>query len=281
MVVQDVIALSEFGVMKTRKREVNKDSIVKWLRQYLKDARAKGYVVGLSGGVDSAVVAALAAEAAGKKRTLGVILPCGSSMEDSTLAQEVVEWLGIESKMVGLARTFSIILAPLPKAAVEVVLPKANLRTRLRMTVLYYFANLHGYLVAGTTNKSELSIGYFTKYGDGGVDVLPIGDLYKRQVYELARELGVPQAIIERAPTAGLWPGQTDEEELGMSYEVLDRVLQGDTKGVDRGLVKRVKALRKTAAHKLKTPPVYREEGQCESALLELEGSSDTTSSDD
>ncbi|MHC1587128.1 MAG: NAD(+) synthase, partial [Candidatus Syntropharchaeia archaeon] len=136
-------------------------------------------------------------------------------------------------------------------------LASANVKPRLRMTTLYYFANKMNYLVAGTGNKSELSIGYFTKYGDGGVDILPIGHLLKTEVRELAKKLGIPEKIIKKIPSAGLWEGQTDEGEIGMSYESLDRILSSINSIKEGKEVERVKEMIKKAKHKRKPPEIF------------------------
>jgi NAD+ synthase len=139
----------------------------------------------------------------------------------------------------------------------------ANLKPRLRMICLYYFANKRNYLVVGTGNKSELSIGYFTKYGDGAADILPLGDVLKTEERELAEELKVPAKIIERAPSAGLWEGQTDEAEIGMGYDVLDKIIlaleSGDLSGCDTELVERVKRMMEVSQHKRETIPVFKQ----------------------
>lgn len=231
--------------------------ISRWLKKYAKGAGTKGYVVGLSGGVDSAVVAALCVKAVGKDNVIGAILPCGGSLDDDRLAGDVVDWLGIKSKKVVLGKAYTYLSAQMPIG--ETNMPQMNLKPRLRMTVLYFLANTFNYLVAGTGNRSEREIGYFTKYGDGGCDVLPLGDLYKSQVYELAEELGVPREIIDRPPSAGLWVGQTDEEDIGMTYEELDAVLDGN-QTVHLDSYERVNVMRKAAGHKLNMPPVFESE---------------------
>jgi NAD+ synthase len=141
-------------------------------------------------------------------------------------------------------------------------LAKANLKPRLRMVALYYLANSLDYLVAGTGNKSELMIGYFTKYGDGGCDILPLGDLLKTEVRKLARELEIPDEIIKRAPTAGLWDGQTDEGEIGMSYTDLDRCLRaiemkrlGEVK---EEVLMRTRLLIRNSRHKRNAIPIFK-----------------------
>jgi NAD+ synthase len=140
-------------------------------------------------------------------------------------------------------------------------LATANMKPRLRMIALYYLAQAHNYLVLGSGNKTELMVGYATKYGDGGVDLLPLGDLYKTEVWKLARELGVPDEIVERSPSAGLWPGQTDEGELGITYRELDRVLMaiaaGETAQVPPVTLDKVRRLIANSAHKRAMPPIF------------------------
>jgi len=197
--------------------------IVSWINKEVKKSGAKGIVLGLSGGIDSAVVAALCIKAVGRKNVLGLYLPCESSPQDLKDARLVARVLKLKTNLVELSKVYRIFLSILPGAA---GLAKNNLKPRLRMATLYYFANKLNYLVCGTGNKSELMVGYFTKYGDGGVDMLPIGDLLKSQVRELAKELKLPQRIIDKPPTAGLWEGQTDEGEMGLKYSELDNALR-------------------------------------------------------
>lgn len=196
--------------------------IVSWIRKQLKDSGAKGIVMGLSGGLDSCVVASLVSQAAGKDRVLGLILPCHSHAQDSQDARIVAKGLGIKTKVIDLFKVYDMLIKILPKAG---ELARNNLKPRLRMLTMYYFANKLNYLVCGTGNKSELRAGYFTKYGDGGVDILPIGNLLKKQVKLLAKELSIPEHIISKPPSAGLWPGQTDESEMGITYVELDDIL--------------------------------------------------------
>lgn len=199
-----------------------KTKITSWIKQKVKDSGAKGIVLGLSGGIDSAVVAALAKAAVGKQNLLVLFMPCHSQPQDLKDAELVAHELGLKSKLVDLSAVYNNFLKVLPGA---ISLARGNLKPRLRMSTLYYFANKLDYLVCGTGNKSELMVGYFTKHGDGGVDILPIADLFKRQVRQLARELKIPQGIITKAPTAGLWFGQTDEVEMGITYDELDDIL--------------------------------------------------------
>ncbi len=192
-------------------------------------ADASGVVIGLSGGVDSSVVASLAHDVVD---TRALILPEEhvTPKEDVDDARNVAQMYSVPFKVVPIDplvecfKVFGKDIATWHRGE-KVSSAEANLKARMRMTLSYLVANSEHRLVLGTGNKTELLIGYFTKYGDGGVDVLPIGDLYKTQVFQLARYLGLPQSIISKAPSAGLWVGQTDEDELGLPYEVLDAVL--------------------------------------------------------
>ena len=227
-----------------------------WIKEKVEDAGAEGVVLGLSGGVDSALTAALAREALGD-RVLGLLMPCHSDPTDLEHGRLVADRFGIETEYVDLGPVFDRLMASLPRGNDMAV---ANLKPRLRMATLYYFANSRNYLVAGTGNKSELTTGYSTKYGDGGVDILPLGDLLKAQVRGLARELGVPEEIIAKPPSAGLWPGQTDEEEMGITYDELDRTIwaieKGDTRDCDQATLERVKAMMAASKHKRSPVPI-------------------------
>ena len=165
-------------------------------------------------------------------------LPCSSDPQDEADAGLVVAHFDVPSIVIDLEPAYEAIVLPLQSALASLPpaiagsatagdsrLPLANVRPRLRMTALYFLANSLNYLVVGTGNRSELTVGYFTKHGDGGVDILPIGHLLKSEVQEIARELGVPQPIIDKPPSAGLWVGQTDEAEMGFRYADLERYL--------------------------------------------------------
>lgn len=234
------------------------EKISEWIRQKVKEAGAEGVVVGISGGVDSSVVASLAKRAVGE-RLLGVIMPCHSEPLDEKYAWLVVEKLNIKRERLVLDPVYDRFLELLPSGK---RLTLANLKARLRMATLYFFANNLNYLVVGTGNKSETSIGYFTKYGDGGCDILPLGDLLKTEVKKLARQLGIPEEIINRVPSAGLWGGQTDEEEIGLTYEDLDEIISAIEAGkrslAPQDVVARVKRLIEASQHKRSPVPVFR-----------------------
>lgn len=240
-----------------------KNEIVAWIKKQVKDAGAKGCIFGLSGGLDSSVVGALCREAF-PESVLGLLMPCFSNEEDLLHAHELARSFGIPTKLVNLKSVFNQLYLQVqgkPYFGDEMNLAIANLKPRLRMITLYYHANKMNYLVVGTGNKSEAVMGYCTKYGDAGVDLLPLGGLLKSQVRELAKEMGVPSEIIEKPPSAGLWAGQTDEEEMGITYEELDKVIlaleKNDCSGLDGKLVEKVKQKMQETVHKRCFPPIF------------------------
>ncbi len=248
------LKMIEFDEKIYRSPEVLFKSITIWLRERLSMARAKGGVVGLSGGVDSSVVALLVKEVC-KDNMLGVIMPCHSSPRDIKDAKAFAEEKAIPYVEVDLTPIYDKFVEALsPEEVKPDDLALANIKPRLRMITLYYYAQKNNYLVIGTGNKVELTVGYFTKWGDGGVDLLPIGDLLKGEVYALARYLGVPDYILSKPPSAGLWAGQTDEGEMGITYKELDLYLatgQGSEK-----VKEFVEKAKERNAHKLAPAPV-------------------------
>jgi len=230
------------------------NKLVAWIREQVDSAERQGVVFGLSGGLDSSVVAVLCKRAF-PDNCLAAIMPCYSIETDIEPAQAVALKFQIPVRNVTLDGAFDSLLASLSDgeyAPGTKRLAEANLKPRLRMIALYYLANRLDYLVVGTGNRSEVSMGYFTKYGDGGVDILPLGNLVKSRVRELAVHLGIPDKIIQKPPSAGLWEGQTDEGEMGITYEELDRYL---TTGKAREEIKkRVDAMMAGSAHKRATP---------------------------
>lgn len=234
------------------------DAISQWIKDQVVQAGAQGVVVGLSGGIDSAVVAALAKKSL-HDQVLGLILPCHSASKDAADARLIARHLQLNTKTYDLSPVYDAMIAMLPLADINIV---SNLKPRLRMTVLYYHASLNNYLVAGTGNKSELLVGYFTKHGDGGSDMLPLGDLFKSQVNEIAHALALPKKIITKPPSAGLKVGQTDEEELKITYRQLDHALSSLTgeKGqhIPAEIRSRVETFMKHSEHKRNPIPVFK-----------------------
>ena len=246
--------------------------IADWMKARVAAAGTRGIVVGLSGGIDSAVVVGLAAMAV-PGNVVGVMLPCHSDPRDETDALLAAEHFNVPAIRIDLAAAYDRMLldlrtaiAHLPKDQAPVLVhdevdpksrvPVANLKPRLRMTSLYFVANSMNYLVAGTGNRSELTIGYFTKYGDGGVDMLPIGRLLKSEVRAMAKAMGIPPSIIDKAPSAGLWEGQTDESEMGFSYADLERYLTEGPNAVSPALGLRIERLQRASDHKRALPPM-------------------------
>ena len=200
------------------------EDIVEFIQNKVSEANAKGIVVGLSGGIDSTLVAHLACEAVGKDNVFGIIMPSTTTpTEDKLHGIDIAQGLGIEYKEIGIDTILNEYLSV--SQLDEDRLAIGNLKARIRMSIIYYFANAKNYLACGTGNKSEILIGYFTKYGDGACDLEPIGDLYKTDVFELSEFMNVSKEILEKPPRAGLWNNQTDEDEIGMTYELLDNIL--------------------------------------------------------
>lgn len=249
-----------------RKIQEKIDLTIEWLRQKVEESKTKGIVVGISGGIDSALVSFLIKKAF-PSNSIGVILPCKSNPKDKEDALNVVEASGITHLEIELSEIHSLLFQSVVEQSKEkrlidektnLRLSDANLRARLRMSTIYSIANSLNYLVVGTDNAAEIYTGYFTKYGDGGVDILPIANLRKSEVYDWSRYLGVPQSVLDRPPSAGLWEGQTDEEEMGTTYEMVDKLLMGEEiPSKDRVIIER---LHERSEHKRKmpeAPPIY------------------------
>lgn len=262
------------------------DEIAAWLREHVSAAGARGLVVGLSGGIDSAVVAGLC-QMATPDQVIGVLLPCQTDPQDEADARLVAEHFRLAALRVDLEPACEQLAADLraglarltadhgpsssaprlglsspgvdhatpPTDDLEGRVPSANLKPRLRMSALYFVANSLNCLVAGTSNRCELTIGYFTKHGDGGADLLPIGHLLKSEVRALARDLGVPELIVEKPPSAGLWAGQSDEDDMGFTYADLERYLTRGPDGVAPALALRIERLIRRTDHKRAMPP--------------------------
>lgn len=264
------------------------ERLVKWMRDRVREAGARGVVFGVSGGLDSALVLALAKRAFGRE-CLALINPCHSIQEDVDDALELVRLFDCPYKVVDLSPVYDAMLASFrsaegaPESGCEgsaspasvegsgncgetpdgpvastsgfpIPLAEANLKPRLRMAAWYYYASLLNYLVVGGSNRAELYVGYSTKHGDSGVDIMPLGNLTKGEVREMAAYLGVPKKILEKAPSAGLWRGQTDEEEMGITYRDLDRYLLGQP--VPQDVREKIERRHRNSEHKRRMPPV-------------------------
>lgn len=231
------------------------EKTVAWLREKVDEAHAQGLIVGMSGGIDSSVVAFLIKKAF-PENSLGLIMPIHSQPKDRQDAEELAAAVGIDYRVVDLSDEHTSMMDKVMgqlDGEVSRRSADANLRARLRMSTLYAFGNAKNYLIAGTDNAAETFTGYFTKYGDGGVDLLPITNLTKREVYEWGRLLGVPESILQRPPTAGLWEGQTDEGEMGVTYDAIDDYLEGKpVSDADRSVIE---AMHARTEHKRVLPP--------------------------
>lgn len=238
--------------------------IQEWISDYCKTVNADGIVVGISGGVDSAVTSTLCANALGKNAVIGLGLPCLSNPKDLSDAKLLTSQLGIEFIIFDLSSVYEEILSITANNIESNNLATANLKARLRMVTWYFTAQSKGkYLIGGTGNRTELAIGYFTKYGDGGVDIEPLGGLYKCEVREIAKKLSIPENIISKPPSAGLWEGQTDEGEIGMKYDLIDEILYRidyklDLTDLNEDDVKKVMGMMTSSHHKLVMPPIYK-----------------------
>ncbi len=227
-----------------------------WIAQQVRAAKMNGVVFGLSGGLDSAVVAGLA-KLALPESSIGIILPIHSDPLDREQALLVARAFDLRVLDVDLSAAYETFLGAVsaPFAGGELSrLVLANIKPRLRMAALYFYAGAHSCLVLGTGNLSEYTVGYFTKHGDGGVDLMPLASLVKAQIRELALYLGVPQVILDKPPTAGLWANQTDEAEMGITYAELDQyILTGEA---EPHIKERVDHMAAISAHKKRMPPI-------------------------
>ena len=242
--------------------------IKSFIKSKINEADASGVVIGLSGGLDSAVTTKLCIDTLGTEKIFCLLLSTKATpKEDTEDALEFAKRIGVKYKIINISKIVNSFISNIPGKMRKKDI--GNIHARTRMIVLYYFANKNNYLVVGSGNKTERLMGYFTKYGDGACDIVPLGDLYKIQVRELAKYIKIPEKIISKTPRAGLWKGQTDEKELGIKYEILDKILYGMEKGlkdseigksvgVKISEVKRIKDVVSSTKHKRKMPEIAR-----------------------
>ncbi len=245
--------------------------ITDFIQEYVEESGVKGVVIGVSGGIDSSVALALAVDALGKEHVTALILPDRRTTpkQDVDDALTLAKLFGVKHYLINIDEivdTYSV----LPFFDLEDNIATGNLRARIRMNILYYYANRFSYLVLGTGDRSEILIGYFTKYGDGAVDLLPLACLYKTQVRHIAHWLGIPERIIKKPSSPRLWPGHLAEKELGMKYEDIDLILYGlfdlgltkeelsEVTGISAELIERVITLHRRSRHKRGFPPYPR-----------------------
>lgn len=246
------------------------DQTLQFIREVVQNANASGVVIGLSGGVDSTLTAALCTRALGKRRVLGIMMPTSFTPErDNADALELAEMLGIRVEKVNIDSICDTFVKALRIRTDDsgARIPLANIRARIRMIIPYFYANANNYLVAGTGDRSETLIGYFTKYGDGGADFFPIRHLYKTQIRELAKHLGIPERMADKPSSPQLYPGHKLSDELPLDYDKLDPVLVGlfdygmspvevsEATNVPLDIVMEVTNRYNRAEHKRKSPP--------------------------
>ena len=255
------LRLSEDELDATRKH------LVDFVQRVVDDANAEGAVIGLSGGIDSTTTAAVAVEALGPEGVHGLVMPSDvNTDENMSDAERVAERLGVEYDVIDINPIADAVFDAYPDATDD-RMATGNVRVRLRGVLNYFVANHESRIVLGTGNRSEALTGYFTKYGDQAVDCNPIGNLYKQQVRQLAASFGMPEEIVMKTPSAEMWLGQTDEEEMGLDYDTLDAILALHVDGplskaatvrelgVEPAQVERVVDLYERSAHKRRMPP--------------------------
>lgn len=237
------------------------ESLRGFIRRSVADANADGVVIGLSGGIDSAVVTKICADALGAEKVLNIFMPSRETpAEDYKVTKELSDSWGTDYRVVDIQPAVDSLAAMLLTGK-ETPLERGNISARCRMIVLYNFAKKMNRLVVGTSNQSEIMMGYFTKHGDGACDITLLANMYKTEVRQIARMIGIPESIIAKPPSAGLWEGQTDESEMGIMYEDLDRILYGmedgmsdqeiaSETGIDRAKVSEIRAQVRLMEHK-------------------------------
>ncbi len=249
--------------------------IPKWIKTQLEEAGLEGLVIGASGGIDSSVTIKLANKIF-TKNILCLIMPCGNSSEEENKARYLLENNNIPYKYINFENIFHEFLKSTKNKEINPNLANvdnkknklalANTKARVRMMLLYYYAQINNYMVVGTGNRTELEIGYFTKYGDGGADILPLAGLFKREVINIGKKLKVPERILTQTPSGGLWKSQTDEKEIGLTYDELEfgirKYYNMKTKGFNlcinmdkKVVIEKTKRMIENNKHKTQMPP--------------------------
>ncbi|MEM1538791.1 MAG: NAD+ synthase [Candidatus Bathyarchaeia archaeon] len=241
--------------------------IKRFIKQYVENCGAMGIVLGVSGGIDSCTAAALSALAIGGDKVQGLLLPEKETYnkKDVEDAMRVAEEFRFKTEIIDMTPALEAIQNTIPVFNPKDKLSKGNLKARLRMAYLYYYANRFNLIVCGSSDKSEVMIGYFTKWGDAAADIAPLMDLYKTQVRKLAKHIGIPEDIVNKPSSPSLWPGQMAEDEIGIKYEVLDLILYGlehfmkpeeiaHQLGLEKELVEKVRDRLRRMEHKRRMP---------------------------
>ncbi len=247
------------------------DKICSFIKRKVEKSGADGVIVGVSGGLDSAVTVALCSKAIGAENVYALILPEKETIKEPALkdAREIAAMFAGRVEEIDFTDAYRTLAKAMPDFVDGAKIPNGNLKARMRMCILYYYANKFGLLVAGTGDRSEIELGYFTKFGDGGCDFLPIGDLYKGEVQQLAHFLGVPPQVADKKPSPGLWLGHTAEEELGLPYQVVDELLKAFSAGekaedaagrlkIKKEAALKIKKMAEESGHKRELPEVCR-----------------------
>jgi len=241
-----------------------------FIRTRVSEAGARGIIIGLSGGIDSAVVASIAVRALSPNSVFALFLPSNTTPStDLKDVKSLCSQLELNHKEIDIQGLVDIFAEKIQEEENPSQLEWANIKPRIRQVIQYFFANRLNYLLCGAGNKSEIMIGYFTKFGDGAADILPIGDVYKTHVFQLGKYLNIPEKILTKAPSAGLWKGQTDEAEIGMSYIQLDNILYGlerfqtetevaDYLQISIEEVKKVRSMIYQSEHKRRGPLIFK-----------------------
>ena len=236
-----------------REPEYTASYIQNWVREKIVKSGSNGAILGLSGGIDSSVLAVLLRRELGAKM-LALVIPCHSDPNDLIHAKLLSDKFDIPNHIIDITKIYDDFIEVVSKSREISKLARANTKSRLRMTTLYTIGQSVNYLVCGTSNKSEFTIGYFTKHGDSGCDLLPLADLLKYEIYKLAEYLDIPKEIISKPPSGGLWEGQTDEGEIGLPYSVIDSYISArEASGADAN---KIDLMHSSSAHKRETPPI-------------------------